>query len=79
MYRVAFDMRYGAVLNTNGISMHAYTMRRFFVLKMDVVEGLSVATLGLAGAFYLCLGGKGNRNLRASMLSDNYVATWKTS
>ena len=53
MYRDASDMRCGAVLNKNGISMHAYTMRRFFVLKMDVVEGLSVATLGLAGALYL--------------------------
>ena len=50
----------------------------FFVLKMDVGEGLSVAPLGSAGAFYLWLGGEGNRNVRAWMQRMNYVATWKS-
>ena len=53
MYRDAFNMRCGAVLHINGIVMHEYTMQRFFVLKMDVGEGLSVAPLGSAGALYL--------------------------
>ena len=43
--------------------MHEYTISCFFWLKMDVVAGLSVATLGLAGVLYLRLGGKDNRHL----------------
>ena len=78
MYRDVYNIRCGAMLHAKWIIMYEYTIKRFSRLKMDVVEGLSVATLGLAGALYLWLGGKGNRNLRASILPDNYVATWKT-
>jgi hypothetical protein len=46
-------MRRGAVLHKYGIIMHEYTMSRFFWLKMDVGEALSVDPLGLAGALYL--------------------------
>ena len=53
MYRDAFNMRCGAVLHINGMIMHETTMQSFFVLKIDVGEGLSVVPLGSAGALYL--------------------------
>ena len=78
MYRDASNTRCAAVLHINGIIMHEGTMQRFFVLKMDVGEGLSVAPLGSAGALYLWLGGESNRNVRAWMKRIEYETTWNT-